>query len=316
VFPTRDRTHLRALGRVVLSACLAVVFGPAAGCLPTPQTRLAQAGAAVYWCPMHPEVRGRAGERCPKCGMALVPARPSDYLPYDLSFEVLPHALKAGERGSVRFQVREPHTGTMVDKFEILHERVFHLFIVSHDLEYFAHVHPELRADGSLDVGIQLPREGAYRLIADFVPEGAAPQLIERSFTTAGYNGPMLPSSAPQPDLSDKIVGDARVKVFTPPSVAGREQLLTFEFSDARTGAPIKDLEPYLGATAHLLVVAGDLSTAFHSHPVAEITSAVGPEVVFQLVFPRAGPHRVWVQFQRAGVVGTASFTVPVAERP
>jgi hypothetical protein len=30
--------------------------------------------AAVYTCPMHPEVRQRAPEQCPKCGMNLVPA--------------------------------------------------------------------------------------------------------------------------------------------------------------------------------------------------------------------------------------------------
>ena len=27
--------------------------------------------AAVYSCPMHPEVKGKKGDKCPKCGMAL-----------------------------------------------------------------------------------------------------------------------------------------------------------------------------------------------------------------------------------------------------
>jgi hypothetical protein len=34
----------------------------------------AGAPAAVYSCPHHPEVRGKAGEKCPKCGMALTAA--------------------------------------------------------------------------------------------------------------------------------------------------------------------------------------------------------------------------------------------------
>ncbi len=33
------------------------------------------APAAVYTCPMHPEVRENAPGRCPKCGMALEPVR-------------------------------------------------------------------------------------------------------------------------------------------------------------------------------------------------------------------------------------------------
>ncbi|QSX29954.1 heavy metal-binding domain-containing protein [Shewanella cyperi] len=30
----------------------------------------------VYACPMHPEVTGKAGDTCPKCGMNLVKAEP------------------------------------------------------------------------------------------------------------------------------------------------------------------------------------------------------------------------------------------------
>jgi hypothetical protein len=32
--------------------------------------------AATYYCPMHPEVRGKAGDKCPKCNMALEPMPP------------------------------------------------------------------------------------------------------------------------------------------------------------------------------------------------------------------------------------------------
>ncbi len=32
----------------------------------------------VYACPMHPEVTGKEGEKCSKCGMALVAVKSSD----------------------------------------------------------------------------------------------------------------------------------------------------------------------------------------------------------------------------------------------
>ncbi|WP_275663346.1 heavy metal-binding domain-containing protein [Corallococcus macrosporus] len=35
------------------------------------------AGATVYTCPMHPEVRSRKPGTCPKCGMKLVPENPA-----------------------------------------------------------------------------------------------------------------------------------------------------------------------------------------------------------------------------------------------
>lgn len=36
---------------------------------------LVKAEPAVYHCPMHPEVKGHKGDSCPKCGMTLVPAK-------------------------------------------------------------------------------------------------------------------------------------------------------------------------------------------------------------------------------------------------
>jgi len=36
--------------------------------------------------------------------------------------------------------------------------------------------------------------------------------------------------------------------------------------------------------------------------------------VQFNLVFPRARMYRIWVQFQRNGVVNTAHFDIPVKE--
>ena len=47
----------------------------------------------------------------------------------------------------------------------------------------------------------------------------------------------------------------------------------------------------------------------------AELSSASGPTIVFQVMFPRSGMYRVWVQFQRHGRVVTAPFTVRVTNR-
>jgi hypothetical protein len=113
-------------------------------------------------------------------------------------------------------------------------------------------------------------------------------------------------------DLADKTDGNVRVHLTPPDPRARREQLLTFELVDPVSGAPIADLEPFLGATGHLLVVSADFGAVFHSHPVAEVSSLHGPTVVFQVLFPRAGAYRLWAQFQRAGRAATVSFTVPI----
>ena len=269
----------------------------------------------TYWCPMHPDVRGAAGAACPLCGMALVRVAAADYRPYPLDFEVVPRALRPGQPGRVRFFVRDPRTGATVRRFEQVHERVFHLFVLSRDLEYFAHLHPLPGSNGSLDVDLQVPRPGPYQLIADFLPAGGTPQLVQRSFVTAVYTGSLLPPAALTRDVTDKVIGATRVKLTLPEPMAGREQLITFDLQDAVTGAAVSDLEPYLGATGHLLVASADLAVASHFHPVAEISGRAGPTVVFQVLFPSPGDYRMWAQFQRHGQVLTAPFTFAVSER-
>ena len=292
------RMRIRAL--VVL-----LLLGSAAVVAQAPPT------GSIYWCPMHPDVRGRDGDKCPQCGMLLVRAAAADYSAYVLDFETEPRVLRARQKARARFYVRDPRTLATVRRFDPVHERVFHLFIVSQDLEYFAHVHPTLHHDGSLDVDVELPRPGMYQLIADFLPVGGSPQLIQKSFVTAGYTGPLVVEPHLARDAADKVVRETRVALTTPEPVAGREQLVTFELYDAAGGSPVGDLEPYLGAAGHLLLVSSDLAIAFHSHPVPELSTQRG-HVVFQVLFPREGDYRMWVQFQRHGEVLTSSFTVPV----
>jgi hypothetical protein len=259
-------------------------------------------------------VRGQPGDRCPVCRMALVQSAPATEA-YTLDVQVKPSAIKPGQRGHVRFVVREPKAGTVVHNFEVVHERIFHLFVVSHDLTYFVHTHPTLRGDGSLDADFVLPTAGAYQLIADFMPVGGPPQLIQRSLVTGGYTGHLTLVPALATDTTDKNADGTRVGVTMPEAIAGREQLVTFDLRDAGSGAPVTNLEPFLGAPGHLLLVSDDLTIAMHAHPILELSSVGGPTVVFQVLFPRAGQYRMWAQFQRRGKVLTAPFTIPVRSR-
>src|SRR5688500_12676101 len=145
--------------------------------------------ATAYLCPMHPDVRSDESGRCPRCGMALVAVGASVNTRYHLDVETTPRVLRSGVDGTIRFTVRESRTNAVVQRFEQVHERLFHLFVISQDLEHFAHLHPTLAQDGSLDVDVRLPRPGPYHFFADFMPVGGAPQLLHRAFVSADYDG-------------------------------------------------------------------------------------------------------------------------------
>jgi hypothetical protein len=250
----------------------------------------------AFWCPMHPDVRSGTTGKCPLCGMELVAMPPPRIGEYNLDV-----ALKPGRNGvtAIRLAVREPQSNALVTSFTTVHERELHLFIVSRDLEYFAHVHPDRSADGSFQIEQRLPA-GEYMLIADFLPSGATTQMVQKAVIARGErsNTPALPPAVIDPDV--------RVSLKSENLAAGKDARLTFSVTDAATGEPITDLEPYLGAAAHLLVVRADLGDAMHEQP--EEQSAGGPTISFHPLVPAAGEYKLWLQVQRRGRVLTFPF--------
>ncbi len=268
----------------------------------------------AYWCPMHPGVRSPGSGKCPLCAMALVPITPPRIGEYKIDVTLVPRA--AGGASGLEVAVRDPDTGDPVTSFIDVHERPLHLFVISRDLAQFAHVHPVPRQDGVFALRHDLAA-GEYVLIADFLPAGGTPQLVQRAVVTPGYTGPLFGpspelSSSLSPGASEQVSGGLRIRMEAPSPVPRRETGVRFHVSDAATNLPITDLEPYLGASGHLLIVNQDVTTAIHAHPEGATSS--GPVVTFAPVFPAPGRYKVWAQFQRKGAVVTAAFVIDVPQ--
>jgi hypothetical protein len=271
--------------------------------------------AGGYWCPMHADVKSTAPGSCSRCGMRLVPVNARVEGQYWLDAALVPRTLHAREPGTLRLVVREPWTRTVVREFETVHERPFHLFVVSGDLQEFAHVHPVAQPDGSLELPLTLSRAGTYRLFADFMPVGGTPQMIGKAIMVGGGSAEPRPSRL-VPDWTEKTDGGLRVRMQLESGelFAGVPSYLSFALEDAATGEPATDLQPYLGAWGHAFIVSADLGDAVHSHPTTPLTSPGAATIFFNQRFPRAGMYRLWAQFMRNGHLATVSFTVEVAE--
>jgi hypothetical protein len=146
-----------------------------------------------------------------------------------------------------------------------------------------------------------------YRLLCDFYPKGGSPQFLERTVLIPGAQGmPRTPRSLGS-DLSEKSGVNMAVELLMQPGnpIAGMKTLVFFRIK------PADGLEKYLGSWSHLLAVSDDLVDAMHAHP---FLADGGPQVQFNLIFPRARTYRMWAQFQRKGVVNTVVFDVAVSE--
>jgi hypothetical protein len=137
----------------------------------------------LFWCPMHPDVRGAAARKCPICAMELVPIPPPRIGEYRL--DVMPQRGRRSGLSALQLAVRDPHTNATVSDFATIHEKTFHLFIVSRDLAYFAHVHPEPQAGGTFLLRHEIPA-GEYMLLADFLPGGGSSQMVQRALISPG----------------------------------------------------------------------------------------------------------------------------------
>src|SRR6266850_818459 len=280
------------------------------------------ADVIAWFCPMHPEVTAGEAGRCRKCGMALVAGDPFDTREYSLELTTMPAAVKAGQPATLFFTVRHPGTSALITQYELVHEKPYHLFVVSNDMEFFEHVHPTRQPDGRWAMEVTLPRAGDYRVLSDFLPTGGSPQFVGRTLETAGFTGD-LESQQPhlQPDtVFSKTVGSITAHLDLEPYtlVEGQYGHLAFTLTDAKTGRLVTDLQPYLGAFGHALILSEDMRDYVHSHPFEGPESDVskgagGPTVTFELYMPRAGKYRAWSQFQRNGEVVTVPFTVNVA---
>lgn len=286
------------------------------------QQSSAPQGTTAWFCPMHPEVTaGEAGNRCRKCGMALVAGDPFDTREYGLELTTVPAAVKAGAPVTLYFTVRHPGTNALITGYEVVHEKRYHLFVVSRDMEFFQHIHPEQQPDGRWAIQVTLPKPGDYRILSDFLPTGGSPQFIGRTIETADFNGD-LESQTPHltPDVDAiKTVGSVTAHLQLEPAtlVEGQFGHLAFTLTDAKSGRPVTDLQPYLGALGHALILSEDMRDYVHSHPFEGGDTDVskefgGPTVTFEGYMPKAGRYRAWSQFQRDGEVITIPFTVNV----
>jgi hypothetical protein len=237
--------------------------------------------------------------------------------------EVTPRpAARGGGLSGLRIEIGYPGTGAptsalladgrfSVLSFAAVHDKLLHLFVVSRDLDYFAHVHPEQKSGNTFEVRHDIPA-GEYMVIADFLPEGGTPQTVQRAIVTPGYDAiGRAPALALRPTGPVPVqTGDVAVTMDANDLAVGKVASLRFTIKDSLTGAPVTDLEPYLAAPAHALLASSDLTFVTHGHP--EGTDVGGPVVTFEFLMPATGLYRVWLQVQRRGRVQTLPFVFEV----
>jgi hypothetical protein len=191
---------------------------------------------------------------------------------YTLAFEdtILP----PGEQ-ELRFRILDPN-GAAVHAYTPIHERELHLIIARRELTGFWHVHPDRDSAGVWSIRQDLRDAGPYRVFTDIQPTELGRTITLGSDLAVA--GDYDPRPVPPPTSTFVVDGyEVTLNGELRPDVGGHLTLTV-----RKDGVPVTDLQPYLGAYGHLVMV------------------RLGP-----------GVYRAFLDFQHGNIVRTAAFTVP-----
>ena len=216
-------------------------------------------------------------------------------------------------------KVTDARSGSPVSDLRLTHSVFMHLIATRADLATFTHVHPEPTGTaGELAVEMTFPTPGRYIVNTEFRRNGQVADIHDRQLVTIAGAAPAPRPATPGPRTI--TVNGVRVELHGR-AQAGTTSDLTFSLADARSGQPLRNLQPYLAAAGHVVIMRADGQTFAHEH--ADVRDGSGapvfalPGTTFGLDLPvhahfdTPGTYRLWGQFRLgSGQVITAPFTV------
>jgi len=266
-------------------------------------------GAHIYSCPMHPEVTSDKPGECPKCGMDLehtdTPAGGGKQV--EMSFTFDPAKPQPGKAVNLILKPVDKGDASAAVPLDVEHEKKIHLIITSKDLAYFDHIHPEFSESGTYKVSHTFPKADTYMLFADYKPSEGQ-HVTDKKEIQVGSEAEGK-TEFPEAKLVDEADG-YRVELKNSegkPFKAGEAAHIAGIITQNGKEIAATDLENYLGAKAHMVVIQKGTLDYLHVHPGME-----NGRLDMHTTFEKAGTYRGWLQFQTGGKVHTADFTLKV----
>lgn len=283
--------------------------------------------AHQYRCPMNCE-KGKTYEKegtCPVCGMKLEHFDGVDNgLSYKMEFVAAPSKLDAGKAAVLTFTPKVIGKETEAIALDVQHEKKIHLIVVSNDLSYFEHIHPDYQADGSYKITVldnnksysngpgknetRFSNGGDYTLFADYLPSGGSHQVEKIAVNVNGTKKATVTYNA------NKLIGTSDNFTVTLQSdggklITGTQLHIAGELTQNGKAVDVNTLENYLGAKTHMVVVSLNDKEYLHVHP--DVSAG---KFDLHTTFKKPGIYRGWIQFKSGGKVHTVDFVMDVKE--
>jgi uncharacterized membrane protein len=210
----------------------------------------------------------------------------------------------------VRFVFTPRYQGQILHNLATVHEKKMHLIVLSQDLSFFDHIHPQLQPDGSLLIDYAFPFAGNFLLFADITPFGDRNQVFRIPVHVNGTPPPSKPLLVTPAQA--KVFGPYRVQMLLTPRRPSWRDETVLTYTIWKNGLPVTDLQPYLDAAGHCVAISQDTMGYCHSHPLEVGEKHYGPTVRFHVLLSKPGIYKIWTQFKHEGKILTTDFVIRV----
>lgn len=228
--------------------------------------------------------------------------------------------MRPNQSTKIAYKIKDDQGGVLKD-FDVVHEKVMHFIVVRKDLKYFQHIHPSFdTTSGEFEIPVTFAADGEYRAFADFTPSTSQvgpdgnklPVTIYKDIRVGNLsNYKPLPIGGTE---GVKTYGDYQVTIVPSSGSLVSKNDQNFDFEIKKDGELVTNLETYLGALGHTVVLQeGDLQF-IHAHATQKSTDPQTGKVNFAITFPEAGNYKLFSQFQHEGKIITSDFVVGVTE--
>lgn len=213
--------------------------------------------------------------------------------------------LVAGTPCRATLRLKHAATGQPLtaEELAVVHTEKIHLFIVDSSLHDYQHVHPQPTAESGAFAFSFIPNSGNnYSAWADFtlLANNQNHKLKTEMPAATGRNIPpsiRVNTSAEQQGMRFEWKSDA-------PLSQGSSSIVEVVVTDAR-GNPVNDLEPVMGAFAHLVGFSADGHSIIHTHPFGpepvHAGDRGGPALRFHVEPDCSGATQFYLQVRRNG---------------
>jgi len=211
----------------------------------------------------------------------------------------------AGQPCHAKLRLIDCRTGAPIpyDELAVVHTRKLHLFVADQSLKDYTHIHPEPTGEpGVLEFTFTPKTSNQYAAWAEFtlLKDGNS-HRIKTEFPAQMKRSVPAVIRANESAEQDGLVFNWQS---SNPLQNGAASIVEVNVTDSR-GNPVTDLEPVMGAFAHLVGFSADGKTLIHTHPLGtepdNPNERGGPRLRFHVEPSHAGATQFYLQVKRGG---------------